>query len=132
LDVGDVVVQPYNSLLTLKRLTLNADAVVVLDNTALNRIANERLRVDNASISQINSLVRRDRDPHRISASFTYDGGRFLTGLDCNVRLDQYAPLPRLHEQRPGAPRDHSVHSISARLTHDGGHFCHRSGWSPL
>ena len=38
----DVVVQPYNSLLTLKRLTLNADAVVVLDNTALNRIAVER------------------------------------------------------------------------------------------
>ncbi len=35
----DVVVQPYNSILTLKRLTLNADAVVVLDNTALNRIA---------------------------------------------------------------------------------------------
>ncbi len=36
-DTSDVVVQPYNSLLTLKRLTLNADAVVVLDNTALNR-----------------------------------------------------------------------------------------------
>ena len=38
----DVVVQPYNSLLTLKRLTLNADCVVVLDNTALNRIAVDR------------------------------------------------------------------------------------------
>lgn len=34
-----MVVQPYNSILTLKRLTLNADAVVVLDNTALDRIA---------------------------------------------------------------------------------------------
>ena len=42
-DGGDVVVQPYNSLLTLKRLTINADAVVVLDNTALGRIATERL-----------------------------------------------------------------------------------------
>ena len=42
-DSSDVVVQPYNSLLTLKRLTINADAVVVLDNTALNRIATERL-----------------------------------------------------------------------------------------
>jgi tubulin gamma len=41
-DETDVVVQPYNSLLTLKRLTLNADAVVVLDNTALNRIAVDR------------------------------------------------------------------------------------------
>lgn len=34
---SDVVVQPYNSILTLKRLTLEADAVVVLDNNALNR-----------------------------------------------------------------------------------------------
>jgi tubulin gamma len=34
---SDVVVQPYNSILTLKRLTLNADCVVVLDNTALSR-----------------------------------------------------------------------------------------------
>lgn len=54
---SDVVVQPYNSLLTLKRLTLNADAVVVLDNTALNRIAVERLHISNPSFSETNSLV---------------------------------------------------------------------------
>eukprot|EP00927_Polykrikos_kofoidii_P008493 TRINITY_DN13523_c0_g1_i4.p1 TRINITY_DN13523_c0_g1~~TRINITY_DN13523_c0_g1_i4.p1 ORF type:complete len:223 (-),score=48.52 TRINITY_DN13523_c0_g1_i4:178-846(-) len=41
-ETSDVVVQPYNSVLTLKRLTLNADCVVVLDNTALNRIAADR------------------------------------------------------------------------------------------
>ena len=56
-ESSDVVVQPYNSLLTLKRLTLNADAVVVLDNTALNRIATERLHVQNPSFTQVNSLV---------------------------------------------------------------------------
>jgi len=55
--VSDVVVQPYNSLLTLKRLTQCADCVVVLDNTALNRIASDRLRVDTPSFSQINELV---------------------------------------------------------------------------
>ena len=49
----DVVVQPYNSLLTLKRLTLNADAVVVLDNTALNRIAVERLKLSNPTVNQV-------------------------------------------------------------------------------
>ena len=53
---SDVVVQPYNSMLTLKRLTLNADAVVVLDNTALNRIAVERLHLEDPSFSQTNSL----------------------------------------------------------------------------
>jgi hypothetical protein len=56
-ESSDVVVQPYNSLLTLKRLTHHADAVVVLDNTALDRIAVERLRVDNPSFSHINGLV---------------------------------------------------------------------------
>jgi tubulin gamma len=56
-DQSDVVVQPYNSILTLKRLTLNADAVVVLDNMALNRIATERLRVENPTVDHVNGLV---------------------------------------------------------------------------
>ena len=55
--VSDVVVQPYNSLLTLKRLAKSADCTVVLDNTALNRIAVDRLRIENPSFSQINELV---------------------------------------------------------------------------
>lgn len=54
---SDVVVQPYNSILTLKRLIQNADCVVVLDNTALNRIAAERLKIDSPTFAQINSLV---------------------------------------------------------------------------
>jgi tubulin gamma len=54
---SDVVVQPYNSLLTLKRLSINADSVVVLDNAALNRIAVDRLNISNPSLSQTNALV---------------------------------------------------------------------------
>lgn len=42
---NDVVVQPYNCLLSLKRLTLNADAVVVIDNNALTRIATDKLKI---------------------------------------------------------------------------------------
>ncbi|CAK0889941.1 unnamed protein product [Prorocentrum cordatum] len=56
-ETSDVVVQPYNSVLTLKRLTLNADCVVVLDNTALNRIAMDRLKLQTPTFAQINSLV---------------------------------------------------------------------------
>merc|ERR1719460_1076487 len=56
-ETSDVVVQPYNSVLTLKRLTLNADCVVVLDNTALNRIAVDRLKLTNPTFAQTNSLV---------------------------------------------------------------------------
>ncbi|KAF2272494.1 tubulin-domain-containing protein [Westerdykella ornata] len=54
---GDIVVQPYNSLLSMKRLTQNADSVVVLDNGALSRIAADRLHVQNPSFQQTNQLV---------------------------------------------------------------------------
>ena len=56
-EVSDVVVQPYNTMLTMKRLTLHADAVVVLDNNALNSIATERLHIPNPTFSQINKMV---------------------------------------------------------------------------
>ncbi|RKP19841.1 tubulin-domain-containing protein [Rozella allomycis CSF55] len=56
-ETSDVVVQPYNSILSLKRLTLNADCVVVLDNAALNRIATDRLHLTNPSLEQVNQLV---------------------------------------------------------------------------
>lgn len=54
---SDVVVQPYNSILTLKRLILNADCTVVLDNTALNRIAESSFHISHPSMSDTNSLV---------------------------------------------------------------------------
>jgi len=41
----------------MKRLVNNADSVVVLDNTALNRIAVDRLKIANPSFIQVNSLV---------------------------------------------------------------------------
>jgi tubulin gamma len=56
-ETADVVVQPYNSILSLKRLTLNADAVVVLDNSALNGIATSQLHIDQPSVSDTNSIV---------------------------------------------------------------------------
>ena len=54
---NDVVVQPYNCLLSLKRLTLNADCVVVLDNNALTRIAVDRLKLLQPTFAQTNSIV---------------------------------------------------------------------------
>ncbi|KAG6832727.1 gamma-tubulin [Tricholoma furcatifolium] len=54
---GDVVVQPYNSLLTLKRLVNHADSVVVLDNSALARISADRLHAQTPSFDQTNQLV---------------------------------------------------------------------------
>lgn len=56
-EISDVVVQPYNSMLSLKRLTQNADSVVVLDNAALNRIVSETLHIQNPTFNQTNQLV---------------------------------------------------------------------------
>lgn len=63
-DVSDVVVQPYNSMLTLQRLTLCCDSVIVMDNAALTRINNKySIRNKNAqennliNYSMVNSLV---------------------------------------------------------------------------
>ncbi|BGP28158.1 gamma-tubulin [Rhodotorula toruloides] len=57
-DTGnsDLVVQPYNSILTMQRLAEHADSVVVLDNKALSSICQERLHEDQASMVQINQL----------------------------------------------------------------------------
>lgn len=92
LETSDVVVQPYNSLLTLKRLALNADAVVVLDNTALNRIAVDRLKIPNPSITQTNSLVSTVMSAG--TATLRYPGymNNDLIGL-----LAGLVPTPRCH-----------------------------------
>jgi len=54
---SDIVVTPYNSLLTLKRLVLNSDCVIVLDNPALNNIATDRIKISSPTMQQVNSLI---------------------------------------------------------------------------
>uniref|UniRef100_A0A8C9HKF1 Tubulin gamma chain n=1 Tax=Piliocolobus tephrosceles TaxID=591936 RepID=A0A8C9HKF1_9PRIM len=56
-ESSDVVVQPYNSILTLKRLILNTDSVVVIDNTSLNRIFVEKLKLNNPTFQQTNNII---------------------------------------------------------------------------
>ena len=58
-EASDVVVQPYNSVLTLSRLIQFPNCVVVLDNTALHRIAAENAPTssDVSSFAFVNSYV---------------------------------------------------------------------------
>eukprot|EP00074_Homo_sapiens_P109907 XP_024306468.1 tubulin gamma-2 chain isoform X7 [Homo sapiens] len=90
--MSDVVVQPYNSLLTLKRLTQNADCVVVLDNTALNRIATDRLHIQNPSFSQINQLVSTIMSASTTTLRYPGYMNNDLIGLIASL-----IPTPRLH-----------------------------------
>lgn len=89
---SDVVVQPYNSLLTLKRLTECADCVVVLDNTALNRIASDRLHIQNPSFTQINKLVSTIMSVSTTTLRYPSYMNNDLVGL-----IAPLIPTPRLH-----------------------------------
>jgi tubulin gamma len=92
IGVSDVVVQPYNSILTLKRLTQCADCVVVLDNTALNRIASERLHIQNPSFTQINELVSTIMAVSTTTLRYPSFMNNDLIGL-----ISPLIPTPRLH-----------------------------------
>jgi len=89
---SDVVVQPYNSILALKRLVLNADAVVVLDNTALNEIAVDRMRIDNPTVDQLNSLVAKIMAASTTTLRYPGYMNNDLIGL-----LASLIPTPRCH-----------------------------------
>jgi tubulin gamma len=89
---SDVVVQPYNSVLALKRLTLQADCVVVIDNTALNRIIAERLHVPQPTFAQTNSLVSTAMAASTATLRFPGYMNNDLIGL-----LSSLVPTPRCH-----------------------------------
>jgi len=89
---ADVVVQPYNSILTLKRLTLCADSVVVLDNNALNRIAEESFKVENPDQHQVNKLVATVMAA--TTATLRYPGYMNNSLEDLIASL---VPIPRTH-----------------------------------
>ncbi len=90
--VSDVVVQPYNSLLTLKRLTNSADCVVVLDNTALNRIAVDRLHIEQPTFAQINELVSTIMSVSTTTLRYPSYMNNDLIGL-----IAPLIPTPNLH-----------------------------------
>lgn len=119
----DVVVQPYNSILTLKRLTLNADAVVVLDNTALNRIAVDRLKLQNPTVSQLNSLVSTVMAASTTTLRYPGYMNNDLIGLvasliptpRCHFLMTGYTPI--ISDVAESAVRKTTVLDVMRRLT---------------
>lgn len=79
-------------MLTLKRLTLNADAVVVLDNTALDRIAVDRLHIAQPTVAETNSLVSTVMAASTTTLRYPGYMNNDLIGL-----LASLIPTPRCH-----------------------------------
>lgn len=89
---GDVVVQPYNSLLTLKRLIDHADSVVVLDNSAIARIAADRLHTQTPSFDQTNQLISTVMAASTQTLRYPSATHNSLLGL-----VSSLIPIPRCH-----------------------------------
>lgn len=123
-ETSDVVVQPYNSVLTLKRLTLNADCVVVLDNTALNRIAMDRLKLQNPTFAQINSLVSTVMAASTTTLRYPGYMNNDLIGMlasliptpRCHFLMTGYTPLTI--DRQSTAIRKTTVLDVMRRLLH--------------
>ncbi|KAJ2978585.1 hypothetical protein NUW58_g7451 [Xylaria curta] len=91
-NVDNVVVHPYNSLLSMRRLTQNADSVVVLDNGALSHIAADRLHVQEPSFQQTNQLVSTVMSASTTTLRYPGYMHNDLVGI-----LASLIPTPRCH-----------------------------------
>ncbi|XP_077301484.1 uncharacterized protein LOC143922099, partial [Arctopsyche grandis] len=56
-ESSDVVVQPYNTVLSLNYLNRFTDSIVAMDNHAIGKVTMDSARVKNVSFDQLNSLV---------------------------------------------------------------------------
>mmetsp|Transcript_20625 Transcript_20625/g.43341 ORF Transcript_20625/g.43341 Transcript_20625/m.43341 type:complete len:437 (-) Transcript_20625:97-1407(-) len=54
---SDTVVQPYNSILSIRWLTLYCDSVVFFENTSIEKIINRNIKTTKTNLFQINSLI---------------------------------------------------------------------------
>lgn len=76
----------------MKRLINNADSVVVLDNTALNKIASDRLKIPNPNFNQVNSLVSTVIAASTTTLRYPQYMNNDMVGI-----LSSLIPTPRCH-----------------------------------
>ncbi|KAK2963371.1 putative Tubulin gamma-1 chain [Blattamonas nauphoetae] len=121
-DSTDVVVQTYNSILTMQRLIQHADATVVLDNVALNRIAEEKLKLTQPTVVDLNEFISTvmvsSTATMRFPGYMYNDLGGIIASLvptpRCHFLMTSYTPLASQNAQQ--AIRKTSVHDVMRRL----------------
>lgn len=108
------MVQPYNSILTIKRLVECVDACIVLDNTALDKIAVERMHVEKPTFDQINHLVSTVMAASTTTLRYPGYMNNDLIGL-----IGSLIPTPRLHFLMTGYTplKDPSQAEVNVRKT---------------
>jgi tubulin gamma len=89
---SEVVVQPYNTMLSMKRLIQNSDANVVFDNMSLSSIASEHLKVESPSFDVTNKLISTVMAAHTNTLRFPSYSYNSLTSI-----VSTLIPTPDLH-----------------------------------
>jgi tubulin gamma len=108
----------------MKRLINNADSVVVLDNTALNKLASERLKILNPNFSQVNSLVSTVMAASTTTLRYPSYMNNDMVGLlasliptpRCHFLMTGYTPLTV--EKQTSCVRRTTVLDVMRRLLH--------------
>lgn len=89
-NASDIVTQPYNSILTLRRLTEFADSTIVIDNSALDRITEKFEKVQ--SIAEANSVISQVM----CASTATLRLPGFMVN-DLHSLVGALVPVPKLH-----------------------------------
>lgn len=91
-ETSDIITQPYNSTLTLSRLTEHADCTIVLDNTSLNSIVSDKAVSNTITLNQVNALVSNVMSVS--TSTLRYPG---YVNSDFVSMVSELVPSPRLH-----------------------------------
>ncbi|KAK9816057.1 hypothetical protein WJX74_007509 [Apatococcus lobatus] len=78
-DSGEVIVQSYNTLLTLQHLTASCDAIILAENSALHRTCQRMLNIARPSLPDLNGVIAHDLASVLLPAKVR--GGRRLSLL---------------------------------------------------
>lgn len=90
---SDVVVEPYNTLLSLKCLIESSHLVLPIENQSLYRICNQNLGVKSPSFADINYLISQSMS--NATASMRFPG--ISNNSDIRKLSTNLIPFPRLH-----------------------------------
>lgn len=89
---SDIVVSPYNNVLTLTKLVLHADCVVMFDNSAINRIVSDKLNMEHPDVKHVNALIAAVMAAS--TSTLRYPG---YTNNSLASILSSLVPTPRCH-----------------------------------
>ena len=90
--VSDIVVEPYNTVLSLSQLTLNSSATMLLDNEALYNICSKKFKIGSPTYGDLNHIVSQAMSGVTCSTRFP---GQLNSSI--SKMLTSLVPFPTLH-----------------------------------